>query len=751
MKRNEILRHVVAAGRPLVTKTQAGISAAGELLLYGVIGDWWDDLDAESVVRQAEIAQAGKEELIVRIHSAGGNVLEGLAIYNALKRSDRRVIAYIDGIAASMASAVACGADVVRMPSNALMMLHKPWLRAEGNSDELRDIADQVQILEGSYIDCYAQKGNLTADEIRELISDGKDHWLTAAQCVEMGFADEVLADSIDVAASFKPSQFHNPPAALWDRLVVKPSAARAAQPLENEPMKFKIVASGGGRWAAAIQASLAKKYTTVEAAVAALASLNIDGLDLIVVGESEASDDVIQALGAALGVENPEASRTPTPTPTPAPTQAPADPDSAAQRAVAAERGRVTQLRALGRRYGLHETEVDGFIDRGLAEAEARSETLDIVARRSTSQQPVPGVRVIGGGSPEMNVAMAVALMNRFDPVASPLDDTSKPFAHMTLLEMARAHLSAHGVDTNGMTKQAVATMAMQSTSDFAAILADVANKSLRRGYEAAPRTFTRFCRRVTASDFKPINRAQLDSGGGALRKVGEHGEFKRGKLVDGKESYSLVTYGEINAITRKTLVNDDLEALTRIPMLQGAQVAETESDVVWGLILNNVVMSDSTALFHTAKHGNLGGGVIAEEGLNAMRKAMRTQKKLDGKTPINLAPSFLMVPAALETTAQKFLASIMPSAAGSVNPFANSMELLVEPRLDAASEAAWYGSADPNRIDTIEYCYLEGEEGAYFETRSGFDVDGIEAKVRLDFGAGVIDYRGLYKSSGS
>ncbi len=77
--------------------------------------------------------------------------------------------------------------------------------------------------------------------------------------------------------------------------------------------------------------------------------------------------------------------------------------------------------------------------------------------------------------------------------------------------------------------------------------------------------------------------------------------------------------------------------------------------------------------------------------------------------------------------------------------------LELLVEPRLDAASEAEWYGAADPNRIDTIEYCYLEGEEGAYLETRAGFNSDGVEMKVRLDFGAGLIDYRGLYKSSGS
>ena len=70
---------------------------------------------------------------------------------------------------------------------------------------------------------------------------------------------------------------------------------------------------------------------------------------------------------------------------------------------------------------------------------------------------------------------------------------------------------------------------------------------------------------------------------------------------------------------------------------------------------------------------------------------------------------------------------------------------------RLDAASETAWYLAASPNQIDTIEYAYLEGQQGAYIETRNGFDVDGVEIKCRLDFGAKAIDWRGLYKNPGA
>ncbi|NIB44820.1 Clp protease ClpP [Pseudomaricurvus alkylphenolicus] len=742
MKLNNLSR-VVAMASGVVTGTRCAINGKGELLIYGVIGDWWDDLDAETVVRQAEVAVTDGD-LVVRIHSPGGNLMEGLAIYNALKRSEKRVVVYIDGIAASMGSAVACAGDVVRMPSNALWMMHKPSLAASGNADELREMADQIDILEGSYVDCYAQKGNQTAEQITALISDGKDHWLTPQQCLEMGLCDEIVED-VAIAASYQPASFHNPPSDLWNGLAS--TAAAAAKPTRKTSMKFKVVAKSGGNtaMAASILQLLAAAFSSVDDALAKLKG--IDNAKALITGEVEASDEQLGELEAALKPSEPASQPVPAVTTT---TTAVADSVAAASQAVAQERKRIADITEMGAKYGLETAVVTAYINDGISLSTARDRALDVVAQRSQSQMPAPGVRVTSIGTEAANVAMAQALLHRFDPVAYKIDDNSKMFAHMTLIELATAHLNLNGIDTAGMSKSAIAAKAMHSSSDFAAILADVANKTLRAGYEAAPRTFTRFCRRVTASDFKAINRAQLDSAGASLNKVNEKGEFRRGKLTDGKESYGLATYGEILAITRQTLINDDLDALSRIPMMQGAQVAETESEVVWDLILSDVTMGDGKALFHN-DHKNTGTGVIAEAGLNTMRKKMRTQKKLDDKTPINLAPAFLMVPAALETTAQKFLASITPDQPSSVNPFAGTMELLVEARLDGDSEVKWYGAASSNRIDTIEYAYLEGQEGAYLETRQGFDVDGVEMKVRLDFGAGVIDYRGLYRSTGA
>ena len=127
---------------------------------------------------------------------------------------------------------------------------------------------------------------------------------------------------------------------------------------------------------------------------------------------------------------------------------------------------------------------------------------------------------------------------------------EKGREFAGLTLVDMARECLNAAGVKTRGMEpardrsrrapgpatgRPSISTGAM-TTSDFPNILANVANKTLRQAYEAAPRTFVPFCRQVTAADFKPVNRVQL-SDIAALQKTNENGEFVRIYLSDSKE----------------------------------------------------------------------------------------------------------------------------------------------------------------------------------------------------------------------
>jgi hypothetical protein len=407
-----------------------------------------------------------------------------------------------------------------------------------------------------------------------------------------------------------------------------------------------------------------------------------------------------------------------------------------------------------------------------GMTPEQAKLSIIDQLARE-TDVAPIHGshgASVTKEAREKLREGMEAALLYRANPADPKLEVSGRDFAGLTLVDMGRECLQEAGVKTRGMSRMDIAEQAlkgrvnseeflggMATTSDFPNILANVANKSLRTAYSAAPRTYIPFCRMVTASDFKPINRVQL-SEIAALQKVNSKGEFHRTYLSDSKETYSLVTYGNIVSITRQVVVNDDLQALTRIPAGFGMAAATLESDTVWGVITGNAAMADTYALFLLAHHANLkaSNALSAVANVSAARLQMRLQTGPKG-TPLNLTPKYLIVPAALETVAFQLTNPINLAATASasdVPAFVRSMVPIVEPRLDAVATVGatnWYTAADPNEsnIDTIEYCYLEGQQGVYIETRNGFDVDGVEIKARLDFAAAAIDYRGLQKNT--
>jgi len=335
--------------------------------------------------------------------------------------------------------------------------------------------------------------------------------------------------------------------------------------------------------------------------------------------------------------------------------------------------------------------------------------------------------------------------------------------YRHRSLIDIARDCLERRGVDTRFFSTGRIADEAMRglsvrmspgmiSTDDFPNLLADVAHKSLRMGYDTAPRTFTAWARRTTANDFKTIRRIQL-SGGLALERVEEGGEFTSGGTFESQETYNLATFGRIIAITRQTLINDDLDGFSRVGQIYGAAAADLESDTVYDLITDNGNMADGTAIFH-ADHSNLAAlaGAPTAARIAEGREAMRLQTDLDDERLLNLAPKFLVFPAALELVMDQELGLFMPATTGEVTPqWIRALTPIAEPRLDAASDEEWYMFAEPSRVDTVEYAYLSGEEGVQMSTRAGFEVDGVEVKARLDFGAGVIDHRGMFKNDGA
>jgi hypothetical protein len=429
---------------------------------------------------------------------------------------------------------------------------------------------------------------------------------------------------------------------------------------------------------------------------------------------------------------------------------------EAIATRARDAERERVATIYDLAARLSLDRGFAEDLVKRGVAIDAARTAILDKVAIdadkvRTSSQVSIP----LGGRDERVTrrEAVANALLHRYAPTLFSLTEPAREYRGMTLLELAREQLSSAGVNVRGLSRDEIATRALHSTSDFPEILSAVTNKTLRQAYEAYPRTFMPFSRQVLATDFKAMNRVQIGEAP-QLLKVGEGGEFKRGTIAESKESYRIETYGRVVAITRQVLINDDLDAFTRIPAMYGTAIATLESDVVWAIVIANANMADGVPLFH-ATHRNLAapGTALSVTSIGDGRTAMAKQTGLDKKTVLNVRPAYLLVPAALELAAEQIIAqNLMPAKTGDVVPQSiRTLTPISEPRLDAASATAWYLVANPAQIDTIEYAYLEGQQGAYIETRNGFDVDGVEIKCRLDFGAKAIDWRGLYRNPGA
>jgi len=494
----------------------------------------------------------------------------------------------------------------------------------------------------------------------------------------------------------------------------------------------------------------------------------------------------------------------------------------AAREQAVQAERQRVGEIQALSAtavKHGVDATVISEFIAKGVSVDQARKELFDRFADLGDrGLPPGPGEKgpkiqifeqIPQGDAAEKRLAcMQMALLLRADSrffltrrrdhngndlgeylkgcgpdQQSHAEEMAREYRNFKLIDMAKEYLQFRGINPRGMDVTRVAELALQgpsrgpeffaggaeSTADFPAIVANVANKTLRQSYEAYPRTFQPLCRQVTAQDFKPINRVLL-ADAPALQKLNEKGEYHRAQLTDNNISYQLGTYGEIVALTRKVIINDDLQAFTRVPAVLGVAAAQLESNTVWGIITSNpaaVYAGDkaSTALF-AAGHNNLltGAGSSIDPNVNtteaamqkaygAARAAMRSQKGPQG-TPLNLIPRFIAVPTALEMymLQRVYPINIASSSATAVVPeWVRSLVPVVEPRLDANSTTAWYFIADPAQVDTVEYCYLEGQQGVYIETKQGFEIDGVEIKARMDFGAAAIDYRGLQKNAGA
>ncbi|MEO1700175.1 MAG: prohead protease/major capsid protein fusion protein [Planctomycetota bacterium] len=447
-----------------------------------------------------------------------------------------------------------------------------------------------------------------------------------------------------------------------------------------------------------------------------------------------------------------------PDPAPSPSPAPAPQHDVDAERRGAEAERKRSAEIRKLTRNANLDDQVADDLIARAVPIDAAREEILEKWNQRHGGQPTQGQLRVGEEAATKHGSAIERVLLERFDGRSYALkdEDDARQLRGYTLLELGERHMAELGISLVGVGNKSERAERMlqaragyHTTTDFPNVLGNVTGRVLTDGFNAAPRDFLQLVRERTAPDFREIRPVKLGPAS-QLKLVLEAGEYEYGTIGEGAEAYRILKYGEIVAITREAIVNDDLDAFARAPQKIGQQAALAENIVFWAILGENPLMADGLPLFHT-DHGNVVTGALDQAGLTEARTAMRLQTDLDGRTRINVMPRFVMVPAELEIAAQRLLVlPTVPTETAQANPFTRALTPIGSPFLSDFSSIEWFMAASAREVDTFELAYLQGQREPYFEVRNGFERDGIEIKIRHEFGMKAIEHRGLVKSTG-
>jgi hypothetical protein len=342
---------------------------------------------------------------------------------------------------------------------------------------------------------------------------------------------------------------------------------------------------------------------------------------------------------------------------------------------------------------------------------------------------------------------------------------NSADPLRHIGLRELVAECARLEGFDVPRVFGDGTATIrAGFSTMSLPGILENVMNKTLLSAYESTPIAAFDLCSIGTVSDFKEISRYRL-LGTGGFEKVAPDGELKHGKLSDQKYSNKADTYGQILALTRHDIINDDLNAFMDIPRQMGRSGAESIDDLFFTLLLKN------TGFFSSANANLLTGPdtKFGPESLTVAKTTFRKQKagpsnKAKDQKPINIRPEFLVVPVEIETDAELLMGSaqLMIDAQGTPtkipvdNPHRNKYRVISTPHLSdsyyqGASGSAWYLFANPNVLPAFEIVFLNGRRTPVIErVEMPANTLGMGFRSYIDFGVNSQDPRAAVKVTG-
>lgn len=417
-----------------------------------------------------------------------------------------------------------------------------------------------------------------------------------------------------------------------------------------------------------------------------------------------------------------------------------------------AAERSRIAAIQGVATRHSLPADWAQGQIESGASESEARLSALDEIATRT----PPASTTILTGGNGNNSVgyrqAVTAAILTR-NGIALPEELRSvdvNEYRAMSLMQMASDHLNRAGVSTRSLHHEDIAARAMaHTTSDFMVALQNALNITLVAGFETVENTWQNFASVSSVENFKKHKRIR----GGAfsdLMPVNESGEFEGGEIDDADSfSVSAGTKGRIVALTRETIINDDIGYLLSALDQMGQAAGRTLEKDCYAFLASNPLLEDGHRLF-SLEHGNLitGEPVPTQDNIDSGIQLMGSQTNKHGDI-YAIRPELWMGALNLETTAHQINRSttdvtqanpgVAPKVSGTFKKIAGTARI---------ANNTWYMFANQNQVPVIQVAFLRGRTTPILLQHAPFTMaGGIQYLVVYDYGVNAVGHEGAVK----
>jgi ATP-dependent protease ClpP protease subunit len=678
-------------------KVMARGQKSAEVLIYDPIGaDWLGNGVTAKGFRDDLAAMGDVEDITVRINSPGGEVFDGLSIYNTLKEHPAKVTVHVDGLAASIASVIAMAGDRIVMGEGAMFMVHSPWTVAMGNADNMRATADMLDKVEVGLVDAYVSRTGKTRDVVEAWMSG--ETWFTTREAIAAGLATEMKATEDDGGQLTESMR-----AGAKERFRAFASIVTPRSPIPAIVPDTSKSAGADEENTMTVENKSSVPNTDIESARAAG-----------IAAERTRVAEIKARFAGRLAVEHRALLDA-------CVEDATCTPDAAAAKLLA-KLGEGAE--PLAPRVAVVRDSRDAFIEgagkalaarMGVEKADAGNEfngrTLSDIAEKALN---VAGISTTG--LTRDGVARKVLAVH-----------TTSDFP--ALLSTTAGKVLRQAYDNFPDTWSAFA--AAGSVSDFK-IHPRIQLGSF--GNLATIPEGSEYTYGTTAENYENASAVTKGRAIALTRQMivnDDLGGFNRRAAIMGRSA--------------KRTVNTDVYAyLTSGANNRGPTSVDT------GQYFN------ATAATTAGGHANLTstGTAMSIASFGVGRNLMRRQKDNTNVETLNIQPAVLVVPVGKEDLARELISSTTDNSQSNSNKpniYRNAFSVVSDPYLDGISATAWYLFANPADVAAFEVVFLDGNQTPFVDDMIDFDTDAMKFKIRLDYGVAIGDWRAGYKNEGA